>query len=200
MARRLHGKPRMRNHISSCAFALILTAAASYSGAAQAQGERYVRYEPSAYPLEIEPHFAFGPDNVYGTGVGAGLRVSVPIVSSLLVRVPDNLAITFGGDVIHYPDCFFTDLCGANYLLVPVAGQWNIFLARRLSIFGELGAFAYKGFFDVCGPGAGPGCLPPSDFGVLPTIAIGGRLHFGDNAAFTARFGYPTITLGLSLM
>ena len=47
---------------------------------------------------------------------------------------------------------------------------------------------------------AGPGCAPPSDFGVLPTLAIGARIHMGDNVSFTARIGYPTITFGVSFL
>src|ERR1700689_5434333 len=100
-------------------------AALTMTSTVQAQPEErvvIVDAEPSAYPIEIEPHFTFGPDNVYGnSGVGAGLRVSIPVVSSLLVNVPDNLAVSFGGDLIHYDNCYFGSECGANYLLLPVA-------------------------------------------------------------------------------
>jgi hypothetical protein len=180
----------------------VLAAAATVAANAQSQ-ERVVvvQEEPSAYPIEIEPHFTFGPDNVYGnSGVGAGLRVSIPVVSSLLVNVPDNLAISFGGDIIHYDNCYFGAECGANYLMLPVAAQWNVFVARRVSLFGEAGVFVYKGFFDQCGPADGPDCTAPSDFGILPTLAVGARIHMGDNASFTARIGYPTITLGVSFL
>lgn len=157
--------------------------------------------QPAEYPIEVEPHFTFGAENVYGnTGYGGGLRLSLPVVAGYLGRVPDNLAISFGGDVVHYENCYFPDRCGANYLMLPVAAQWNIFVARRVSIFGEAGAFLYKGFFDVCAPGDGPGCVAPSDFGVLPTLAVGGRIHIGRNASFLARVGYPTITLGFSFL
>jgi hypothetical protein len=110
-----------------------------------------------------------------------------------------NLAVSFGGDIVHYENCFYPDRCGANYLMLPVAAQWNIFPARPVSIFAEGGAFLYKGYFDTCGPGE-PGCIAPPDFGLLPTIAIGGRIHFGENASFIARIGYPTITLGVSFL
>lgn len=184
--------------------AAISAAALTIGSAAHAQPEERavtIETEPSAYPIEIEPHFTFGPDNVYGdSGFGAGLRVSIPIVASLLVNVPDNLAISFGGDLIHYDNCYFGSECGANYLMLPVAAQWNVFVARRVSLFAEGGVFVYKGFFDECGPGDGPGCVAPSDFGILPTLALGARIHMGDNASFTARVGYPTITLGVSFL
>jgi hypothetical protein len=170
---------------------------------AHAQAVERVRVdeEERAYPIEIEPHFTFGAENVYGnTGYGAGVRLSLPFVAGRLGRIPENLALGFGGDVVHYENCYFPDRCGATYLLVPVAAQWNLFVARRVSVFGEGGLYAYKGFFDGCGPGDGPGCAAPSDFGVLPTIAVGGRVYLRENASFTARIGYPTITLGISLL
>jgi hypothetical protein len=114
--------------------------------------------------------------------------------------VPDNLAISFGADILHYDNCYFANDCGANYLLAPVALQWNVFVARPVSLFVEGGAFLYKGWFDGCGPGDGPGCSPPSNFGLLPTVALGGRVHIGRNAAFTLRLGYPTSTLGVSFL
>jgi hypothetical protein len=169
---------------------------------ATAAAEEYEshRYSDVAdYPIEIEPHFSFGAENVYGTtGYGAGLRLGLPLVSGSLGRVPDNLALSFGGDLLHYDNCYYGADCGANYLMVPVAAQWNIFVARRVSLLAEGGLFVYRGFFDGCRPGDGPGCSPPSDFGVLPTIAIGVRVHLGPAASFTARLGYPTTTLGIS--
>jgi hypothetical protein len=155
--------------------------------------------DPSAYPIEIEPHFAFGTGGVYtDSGFGAGLRVSIPIVPDLLHTVPDNLAITFGGDMLHYSDCYYGSYCGANYLLLPVGAQWNVFVARRVSLFAEAGVYVYKGFFNECGPGAG--CAPPSDFGLGPMVAVGVRVHIGDNVSFNARLGYPTFTLGVSFL
>jgi hypothetical protein len=153
------------------------------------------------YPLEIEPHMTFGSENLYGTsGFGAGLRLGVPLAYGHLGSVPQNLAISFGADVLHYDNCFFGSDCGANYLIVPVAAQWNIFVARQVSVFGEAGAYVYKGWFAGCGPGDGPDCSPPSDFGLLPTIALGGRFHVGTSVALTLRLGYPTTTLGVSFL
>jgi hypothetical protein len=82
--------------------------------------------------------------------------------------------------------------------MVPVAAQWNVFVARRVSLFAEAGAFAYNGWFDSCG--GAPGCDAPANFGVLPTVAIGGRVHMGPVAALTLRIGYPMSTLGVSFL
>ena len=154
--------------------------------------------EAAVYPVEIEPHFSFGAEDVYGVaGFGGGLRVSIPFVAAHMGRVSDNLGITFGGDIIHYDNCYYvgTD-CGANYLMAPVAAQWNIIFSRRFSLLVEGGAYLYKGWYDTCGPG----CSGPSDFGVLPTVAVGGRLRVGWHTALLLRVGYPMITLGVSFL
>jgi hypothetical protein len=178
-----------------------LSAIASADVVLRAEAPAPPRDDAADYPLEIEPHFAFGPENVYGaSGFGAGLRLGVPLAVGHLGSVPQNVAISFGADVLHYDNCFFRFDCGANYLLIPVAAQWNVFAAHRVSVFGEGGVYLYKGWFDGCGPGDGPGCVPPPDFGLLPTIAVGGRVHFGPSAALTLRLGYPTTTLGVSFL
>jgi hypothetical protein len=201
-----HGRRNMANHFRRSLQCLLVCGvsfvALSLPAVADAQEREYVAVdEPSAYPVEFEPHFTFGAENVYGqAGFGAGLRVSIPVVGSLLRRIPDNLAISFGGDIVHYDNCYYADNCGANYLMLPVAAQWNIFLARRVSVFVEGGVFVYKGFFDGCAPVNGPGCVAPPDFGVLPTLAVGGRIHLGDNVSLIARIGYPTVTFGVSFL
>jgi hypothetical protein len=83
--------------------------------------------------------------------------------------------------------------------MVPATAQWNIGVARPLSIFLEGGAFFYRGWLDPCAPGD-VGCAAPPDLGVLPTVAVGGRVHMGRDAALTLRVGYPTTTFGVSFM
>ncbi|MFI5299776.1 MAG: hypothetical protein ACHREM_16945 [Polyangiales bacterium] len=180
---------------------LLVAATASAEIDIRIDGPGPPRADASQYPLEIEPHFSFGAENIYGnSGFGAGVRFGIPLLLGHVGSLPDNLAINFGGDIVHYDNCYYSNYCSANYLMVPVAAQWNLFVARRLSVFGEAGAFLYKGWFDRCGPRDGPDCSVPSDFGLLPTVAIGGRVHIGGNTAFTLRLGYPTSTLGLSFL
>lgn len=160
--------------------------------------------EPGAhpdYPIEIEPHMAFGSADIYGwTGVGAGLRLSIPIVKNGFIRtINDNVAISFGGDFLHYETCYFGDRCGANYLIFPAALQWNFFLSPHWSVAGEGGVFLYKGFIEGCAPGPG-GCYEPSTFGALPTVAFAGRYHISENVNLALRVGYPTITFGVSFL
>jgi hypothetical protein len=176
-------------------------AAPAFPSQARADGEVTMEaHAPTTYPMEIEPHLTFGPDNVYGNaGFGAGLRVGLPFAEGHLGRLPQNLALNFGGDVIHYDNCYYGGYCSANYMLVPVTAQWNVGVARPVSLFLEGGLFLYKGWFDRCAPGDA-GCSEPSDFGLLPTLAVGGRIHVSDDVAVTLRLGYPTTTLGVSFL
>jgi hypothetical protein len=198
-----------RTHKPFRSFLIAGAAIAVLSGSAIARADVVLTAEKPAppaeeagvYPLEIEPHLTFGPENVYGvSGFGAGLRLGVPVAFGHLGSVPQNLAISFGADVLHYDNCFYRGDCGANYLVVPVAAQWNVFVARPVSVFGEGGVYLYKGWFAGCGPGDGPGCSPPPDLGLLPTVAVGARFHLGPSAALTLRLGYPTTTLGVSFL
>lgn len=151
------------------------------------------------YPIEVEPHAVVGWDDYYGgSGVGAGLRLSIPVVQDGFIKsIDDSVAIGFGVDWVHYSDCYFRGDCSANYLVFPVAMQWNFFLTRHWSVFGEPGLFLYKGFVDRCDA---PGCKEPTSFGIEPAIAVGGRYAFTDNVTFTMRLGYPTFSAGFSFL
>jgi hypothetical protein len=180
-----------------CGLALAILAMPSL---ARADGELTMERlrEPTTYPIELEPHLTFGAENVYGnTGFGAGARVGLPLAIGHLGPISQNLALSLGGDAVHYDNCYYGAYCGANYLIVPAALQWNVGVARPLSVFVEGGAFLYKGWFDHCAPGDA-GCSAPSDFGLLPTVALGGRVHLGQDVALTLRLGYPTTTFGVS--
>jgi hypothetical protein len=64
--------------------------------------------------------------------------------------------------------------------------QWNFWLSRRWSVFGEPGLMVRN---------------RDGDFGVSPFVLYaGGRLRFSDNIALTARIGYPTFSLGASFL
>jgi hypothetical protein len=182
---------------SACGTAAACAFIAALALPSAARAEEMVVRERVVYPVEIEPHFSFGAENVYGSaGVGGGLRVSIPFAAGHIGRIPDNIGITFGGDLLHYDNCITNSDCGANYLMLPVAAQWNVLVARRFSLLFEGGAYFYKGWIGVCSPG----CDAPHDLGVLPTLAVGGRIHIGENAALLFRIGYPTVTVGVSFL
>jgi hypothetical protein len=161
---------------------------------------------PGAHPdyhFEIEPHLTFGDYDTYASaGYGVGVRFGIPIVRNGFVpQINNSVAINFGLDLVHYDACYFDNVgCGANYLLFPVALQWNFFFTHKWSAFGEGGLFLYKGWVsdDLCHGLGAVGCSEPSDFGALPMFAVGGRYHLTDDVSLVLRVGYPTITFGVS--
>jgi hypothetical protein len=156
------------------------------------------------------------PGDTHGTGLGAGLRVTIPIVHNGFVQTINNsVGLSFGFDWLHYtsgrdtsvgpcarwiagPDnariCVqVAGLSGApaNYIFLPLALQWNFWLHRRFSAFGEPGVVIYHRNAEY---------EPDSQVGLAPLFDIGGRWHFSDFAALTFRFGYPTFSLGVSFL
>ena len=188
---------RSRRAPLGCGAALALVTA--FSATAEAQDTIRDPGKHPVYRIEVEPHAAVGWDGLYGgAGVGAGLRLSIPIVQDGFIKsIDDSVAIGFGADWLSYSGCYFDGRCSANYLMFPAALQWNFFLTPHWSVFGEPGAFVYKGFIEHC---TAPGCSEPTSFGVRPAIAVGGRYHFTDHVTLTLRVGYPTISAGVSFL
>ncbi|MGA2447186.1 MAG: hypothetical protein ABTD50_00765 [Polyangiaceae bacterium] len=174
---------------------------------------RYAGDHP-LYQVELEPHLLLGPFNPpgtgEGTGVGAGGRASIEIVKKGFVEtINDSVAIGFGLDLLHYsgganaqratcvrsvppltgggpPVCVEVQQNGSptNYAVLPVVMQWNFYLTRKWSVFGEPGLAFYW-----------------DDFAWLrasPVLYLGGRYHFTDKTTLTLRLGYPTFSLGVS--
>lgn len=177
---------------------------------------------PGAHPhysVELEPHALLGWSSNYyygsGTGLGLGGRVSIVLTHDGFVETINNsVAIGLGLDWVHYsaPTCIYYVNLGAgcyagvsaDFFQVPIVLQWNFYVARRWSVFGEPGLYIWHGSY-----GNGPcynaaGVLVPCSFsetGVGPAFWVGVRYHFSDTVALTARFGYPDIlTVGVSFM
>jgi hypothetical protein len=155
----------------------------------------------------------FGWDNNFygGTAFGLGARFSIPIVhNGFIPNLNNSVAISFGLDWLHYSDCYYYFRaagygCGANYFQFPIALQWNFYVAKRWSVFGEPGLYIYHGVFDTnyggyCnGPGLPP-CAYPNATGVDFAAWVGGRFHITDSISLTMRLGYPTLSFGGSFM
>jgi hypothetical protein len=136
-----------------------------------------------------------------GNSFGIGGRFSIPIVENGFVKTINNsVAISFGADLMHYDGCYIGRFggCSANFLFLPVTMQWNFFVARQWSVFGEPGLFLYHGFFDTC-PANTP-CIEPTATGLRPAFFAGGRYHFSESVALTMRIGYPTFSVGVSFL
>jgi hypothetical protein len=168
------------------------------------------------YSVEIEPHLLWGwehYDDAPSDGFGLGGRFSIPIVDNGFVSTINNsVAIGLGLDWLHYSydGCFYyrgyrpgycSNVGDSNFLLFPVVMQWNFFLAKRWSVFGEPGFVIYHGFLDYCAnlPPGTP-CSNPTTTGVDFAFYVGGRYHFSEHATLTMRIGYPTFSLGVSFL
>jgi hypothetical protein len=186
----------------------------SLEGRAAAQGTIERPLDRRPYVVEIEPHLLATPFNPPGSGTGAGLgagvRASFEIVPEGFVRsINDSVAIGVGADFLHYqgngvvlpgvctrfvPGPNGTNVCvevshtggSSNYAFLPVTMQWNFWLTRQWSVFGEPGLMLY--WFDYV------------TFGAFPVLYLGGRFHITDAVTLTLRIGYPTLSLGASFL
>ncbi|HXN30411.1 MAG TPA: hypothetical protein VN894_01060 [Polyangiaceae bacterium] len=153
-----------------------------------------------SYSVEIEPHVLFGWGDVYHAGgYGLGGRFSIPVVHNGFVPTINNsVAISFGVDWMHYDWCWYNGSCAANYFDFPVVMQWNFFVARRWSVFGEPGLVLYFGSYGDCGLAANLCPGHPSGTGLEPALFIGGRYHLSDKTSLTMRLGFPSFSFGFS--
>ena len=163
----------------------------------------------SRYAFEAEPHLLVGwvdpPGVASGAGIGLGFRGTVTLVNNGFVQTINNsIGLGFGVDWVHYshgnPHCnadpgpaggcySYSDSQSVNNFWFPVVMQWNFFLSRQWSVFGEPGlALRYTGY-----PGG-------HDLTPEPQFFAGGRWHFSDQMTLTMRLGYPTFSVGLSFM
>jgi hypothetical protein len=169
------GKP-----LAHLAAALAFIAGSSVMGTAHA--EPMTIKNPGDHPhyvFEAEPHALIGfagPFDDHGGHFGAGFRGTVVIVDNGFVKTINNsIGISFGADL-------YTE----NTLFLPVAMQWNFWLSKHWSVFGEPGiGFALHDFH--------------ADKNVLhPILWAGGRYHFSDTISLTLRIGYPAVSIGAS--
>lgn len=176
---------------------------------AHAQSTIRVPGQRPAYAFELEPHVLFtpfeAPNDPSGDGFGLGVRGTIEVApEGFIPKLNDSVGIGFGLDWIHYdglngrgycrhfeytaqgvPVCVETSTHSSNYLFVPVVMQWNFWLHRQWSVFGEPGLALSHG---------------SDGFGVLPVFNVGGRFHFNDSVALTMRLGYPSFSLGVSFL
>jgi hypothetical protein len=134
------------------------------------------------YSLELEPHLLLGISNRFGKGkaFGPGVRATIPLMDNGFVSsINNNVGIGFGADV------FFHD--SKTIVVVPIVMQWNFFLSKNWSVFGEPGGAL------VFGDGSGK---LKGD----PILAAGGRFHFSERITLTLRAGYPALSVGASFL
>lgn len=159
--------------------------------------------EPGAHgshSVELEPHGVIywdgrGGGPYYdggGTGYGLGMRATIPIVQNGFVSsINNSVGIGFGLDWGHwgnlckgFGDCSFTEYN------VPVVMQWNFYVTKSFTAFGEPGLAIRHGRVKA-------GDYSASDTDFDPVFFAGGRLG-NDSIAFTFRVGWPYASAGCS--
>jgi hypothetical protein len=160
------------------------------------------------YSFEAEPHLLLGlidpPGPADGTGLGLGFRGTFVLVEDGFVSTINNsVGIGFGADWVRYGGgrqvcvtdagpsrvTVCTNSASVSEVWLPVVMQWNFFLSRQWSVFGEPGlALRYQSV-----PGA-------HNLSVDPQFYAGGRFHFSDQTTLTLRLGYPTFSVGVSFL
>jgi hypothetical protein len=210
--------------ISKAKWLVALAAAAlvllSWPGATRAQS---IIKQPGNHPdygFEIEPHLAFQWADRLGSndGFGPGVRFNIPFVhNGPISSINNNMGITFGLDITfgdggpgwcygRYDRQFWLNGqdCSVTEFWLPVAMQWNFFLTKVISVFGEPGlAIAHRrwSYQYYCANNGGPLC----DYGYHQTnlefiFEGGGRFMFSDKVGATVRIGFPMVTAGINIL
>jgi hypothetical protein len=177
------------------------------------------------YELEVEPHFVYQWEHETGLdeGMGAGIRVSVPIIEDGPIKTINNsMAIGFGLDWTHFSDpCgsyywwdghkpdpkdpnyyYWNQECSANQIWLPVVLQWNFWLTKTISVFGEpgLGIQHVRWSYNVpCNSPTGWCEVDESDTDLEPVFWAGARFLVSDHLGITLRLGSPSFNAGVSL-
>jgi hypothetical protein len=129
---------------------------------------------PGAHPdyfFEAEPHALVAPFDDFRPGVG--FRGTFVIVDNgFISRINNSIGIGVGAD------------WSKDHFRLPIVMQWNFWLSRNWSVFGEPGGLI--------------------DFGKKtrphPAFYAGGRFHFSDRITLTMRVGHPTASVGVSFL
>jgi hypothetical protein len=130
------------------------------------------------YSFELEPEVIVTFGRPLNDGPGIGVRGSIPVLfNGFIPGINNSVAVSFGFDK--------DPVAKRHDFYVPLVLQWNFWLHRNFSVFGEPGIllqFADKTrpYFQVWG---------------------GARVHFTDAVALTARMSVPespAASLGLS--
>lgn len=166
--------------------------------------------------VEIEPHVLLVPWGTPGNDLGFGLggRLTFPIVDNGFVSsINNSVGIGVGFDWMRYGGycgygyygtdargrpVYYGDCGKLNRFSIPVVMQWNFYLTKSWSVFGEPG-LEYSFYSNLC-PDNYPGSLCRSPNNLDPVLHAGGRWHFSQYATLTMRVGWPYISVGISFL
>jgi hypothetical protein len=195
--------------LSTCALVLGLTS----SAIAHAQSTIKQPGQRSQYSFEAEPHVVAGlvdpPGFGAGTGLGVGFRGTVELLKNgFIPKLNNSVGLGFGVDYLRYdgwqgprgqceefatapsgvPVCVRTSggIGHVNYFYFPVVMQWNFWLHKSWSVFGEPGLALY---------------MQDGDLEFTPLVLfVGGRYHLNDRITLSMRLGYPAFSFGVSFL
>ena len=136
-------------------FAILATASLGTIAPAAASADDTIK-RPGDHPhysVELEPHVLIGwaSNYYYGSddGFGVGARVSINLThDGFIEKINNSVAIGLGLDWVHYsgPNCYYYGRgpgcfagVSADFFQFPIVMQWNFYVARRWSVFGEPG-------------------------------------------------------------
>jgi opacity protein-like surface antigen len=194
---------------AACLAAAALCLLSAASASAQIRSPRSHNH----YGVELEPHLVVQwADEPFwnDTGIGVGLRASIPVLQDGPISTINNsLAVGFGLDWAHFDDCGnFNNLCDANDFWIPIVVQWNFFLTKSISMFGEFGLAIQHSTLNWSGPIPG-NCARVNGVNICTdsvdhtdvelVLWLGARFALSDNIAFTLRLGTPSLLFGLSI-
>jgi len=163
-----------------------------------ASADTSVIKRPGAHPrysFEAEPHLLLGFFDGPGgnKGWGPGFRGTIELVDNGFIKTINNtVGIGFGADWLFYGDVYRDrnrqrDCSKNDRFIFPIVMQWNFWLSRNWSVFGEPG-FAIDFRDDK-----------NNKFRADPFVFYaGGRFHFNDSISLTMRAGWPTFSVGAS--
>ena len=198
----------------------IVAAGALFAMPAQAQLHspgRHLRYS-----VEVEPQFSVQWSKLPGesSGLGPGIRLSVPIIQDgPLKKLNNSLAIGLGFNWAYFQESCgvyfwegstltpqdpeyttYAEPCTAHHFTAPLVIQWNFFVTEVVSLFAEPGmAFLHErrsgtGWCD------GEPCSKDDSTTKLPFVFWGGaRMGMSESVALTIRLGTPYVSAGASL-
>lgn len=193
-----------------------LGACTLFAGESQARADTLIIKQPGAhapYVMELEPHLLIGGltapvGDPVSEGFGLGGRATFEILDPGFVpTINDSIGIGVGLDAVQFsytygcvkysngangkPVCVSGDVTN-TYFWIPVVMQWNFWLSRNWSVFGEPGvALRYMSNEDFHGHH-----LRLDPF----VLYAGGRFHFSDTVTLTMRIGHPTWSVGVSFL
>ncbi len=187
------------------AFASAAAVVALGTFAARPAAAQSIIKTPGDHPdaWELEPHLTLRPFDTpdHDIGLGAGFRARVPIVDNGFIKTINNsVGIGFGLDWINYRACRRGDCGRVNHFVIPVVMQWNFWLSRDWSVFGEPGVALnlYSSDCDDDDDGPFDRCHGRRD--IDPVLFAGARYHFSPYTTLTMRVGWPYWSVGISIL